>query len=437
MNEQKTRTDKPTWLLKLEQESWQAELIISGVAIFGSLQLPELIDHIGEWALIYFSTDLGNFCYLFLMFLYLVAGSLIFAFIIHFIFRAIWIGFIGLNSIFPEGIKNEGGIYSKIFMEKIRVKYNQKNFGIEALDKLCSGIFGFCTFIVLISLTYIVSILIFYSLYALLSKFLSTESIELIAKGLFTLISILAILTMVFTHKRFAENERIQHALYIFSTVGSLLFFHIFSRPLNYLSFLFSTNIELKKYLFYTSIILFFLFSFVFYKLRRSSNIFLEDQIAFHKHFAKENAVSPEIYEEHLTENSPPIYSATIPSKLIEGQMMSVFIPIFPNEKNVYSTFCGAYVPIETLSRAENKEAEKQYYINCYQAYHRIYINNQLQDLELVKFIHPHRSSEGVTTYIPTVDFIKGKKNMLKVEKLLSADSVYRTMIVPFWFGGE
>ena len=74
MKEQKTSTDKPNWLLKLEQESWQAELIISGVAILGSLQLPDLIDRLGEWALIYFSADSSIFCSLFLSFLYFIAG---------------------------------------------------------------------------------------------------------------------------------------------------------------------------------------------------------------------------------------------------------------------------------------------------------------------------------------------------------------------------
>ena len=41
--------NKPDWLVNLEQESWQAELIISGLAILGALQLPGLIDRFGQW----------------------------------------------------------------------------------------------------------------------------------------------------------------------------------------------------------------------------------------------------------------------------------------------------------------------------------------------------------------------------------------------------
>ena len=83
---------------KLEQESWQAELIISGVAILGALLLPELVDRFGQWALIYFSEDLGLFLILFLFSQYFICGSLIFGFVVHFILQGIWIGLIGLNS---------------------------------------------------------------------------------------------------------------------------------------------------------------------------------------------------------------------------------------------------------------------------------------------------------------------------------------------------
>ncbi len=42
---------KPDWLTRLEQESYQAELIVSGVALLGALQLPGLIDDLLNWSL--------------------------------------------------------------------------------------------------------------------------------------------------------------------------------------------------------------------------------------------------------------------------------------------------------------------------------------------------------------------------------------------------
>jgi len=50
---EKPRNEKPTWLQVLEAKSWQAELIVSGIAIFGSLQLPELLNRGEEGVLIH------------------------------------------------------------------------------------------------------------------------------------------------------------------------------------------------------------------------------------------------------------------------------------------------------------------------------------------------------------------------------------------------
>ena len=83
MNNKNRNNEKPSWLLKLEQESWQAELIVSGVAILGTLQLPNLVDRLGQWALIYFSEDLGLVLLFLLNFLYFICAILIFGFIVE------------------------------------------------------------------------------------------------------------------------------------------------------------------------------------------------------------------------------------------------------------------------------------------------------------------------------------------------------------------
>jgi len=69
--------------------------------------------------------------------------------------------------------------------------------------------------------------------------------------------------------------------------------------------------------------------------------------------------------------------------------------------------------------------------------YHKIYVNDLPYTFELVKFTHPHRSSKGVITYIPTEKFKKGK-NILRVDKIRDKENtVYRTMMIPFWFEGK
>jgi len=417
MNETKTTIEKPTWLLKLEQESWQAELIISGLAIFGSLQLPDLIDRFGQWSLTYFSHDSGFFLMIFLVFLQFISGILIFAFISHFILRAIWIGLIGLNSVFPEGIKTEGGMYSKIFMEKFKMDYAHKNYGIETIDKICSSIFGVCTLVILFSIVFCGLSLLIFSLSYLLHLFLPTNVIIILGYILVLLTLIPAVAVSILKQKKYENNEQLQTRFYKFFNIYSLFLLNVVRRPVLYISFLLSTNIKVKQYLFSMIFLVFLLYGFGFYRLFQSGNVKVLIPEIFYESHARTDRTYLESYEEYLNEDSAPIYSTIIESKLIEGKMMSVFTPIFPNEEEIYTQLCGVYKEEEIGSEKTKRVAQQQYYKDCYQKYHRLYVNDQLYEEELVKFTHPHRSSEGVITYIPTEAFIKGK-NLLKVEKL-------------------
>ncbi|MEM6806852.1 MAG: hypothetical protein AAF696_35955, partial [Bacteroidota bacterium] len=105
------------WLRKLADESWQAELIISGIAIVGALSLPELITKVSNWCFGTFAEDKFFLLGMIIMYLYIMAGGLIAAFLIHFFIRVLWIGMLGLSSVYPEGVR---AIYS--FSEHFNAK---------------------------------------------------------------------------------------------------------------------------------------------------------------------------------------------------------------------------------------------------------------------------------------------------------------------------
>jgi len=95
-----TEIKKPKWLKKLEQESWQTELLISSAAIYAAFQLPELINQLSNWAITYFAFEDAKWNYALIMYLSFAAVILILSFVTHFILRTIWIALIGLNSVF-------------------------------------------------------------------------------------------------------------------------------------------------------------------------------------------------------------------------------------------------------------------------------------------------------------------------------------------------
>lgn len=135
------KTQKPKWLRRLERESWQAELIISGAAIFGSLQLPGVLEKFQYYLLLNY--DRGA------LFLWFFATSywaifvygLIFIFVFHFIVRALWIGLIGLNSVYPGGFA-PNNLSSEDFQEKSKAEYGDIDGFIAKLDTTASSMFG-------------------------------------------------------------------------------------------------------------------------------------------------------------------------------------------------------------------------------------------------------------------------------------------------------
>ena len=95
--------DGATALPRHTTPTWEVELLISGVAVFAMLQLPELLDnYILDWAprLVDRWAKL-----LFVVYVYAKSAALILAvtFVIHLLLRARWIALVGMLSIYPEG----------------------------------------------------------------------------------------------------------------------------------------------------------------------------------------------------------------------------------------------------------------------------------------------------------------------------------------------
>jgi hypothetical protein len=127
--------NQQSWLERLSMESWQAEMVISGVAIFGSFQLFDGVKSLIDW--FYFSLP-GSFMYIayFLSFyLFIAVAMLSMSFLGHFVVRSIWIASIGLESVYPE-IRRENATYSPHFMDQLlRYFPSFKGFN-EELDKI-------------------------------------------------------------------------------------------------------------------------------------------------------------------------------------------------------------------------------------------------------------------------------------------------------------
>ncbi len=139
------KNNTPSWLKKLQRESWQAEILISGGALIGLISLFKYIDPLGY--ILLFSTKTPelviNITQLMVL---LVLVFLVEGFLLHLILRAYWIGMIGISYVFPKGINQENLAFQGKFSSFI--KTNNDTPYLIKIDKLCSLVFAFTFFVV-------------------------------------------------------------------------------------------------------------------------------------------------------------------------------------------------------------------------------------------------------------------------------------------------
>ncbi len=120
---------------------WELELLISGAVVFSLLQMPGVVDgvfnrvqpHLAERA------HMG----VFMMYTYVKIAlyTLISCFILHLGMRAYWVGLIGLETVFPHGVRWEDSTYGPVMTEVYRKKLGRLQPRIDAADRFCSILF--------------------------------------------------------------------------------------------------------------------------------------------------------------------------------------------------------------------------------------------------------------------------------------------------------
>jgi hypothetical protein len=99
--EQPSKLKTPKWLKHLQENSWEAEILISGGAIFSLFQLVDVVIKTG----VYYKeiTTFSGLTEGVVIFVLVLRGVSV-GFILHLLLRGFWIGLVCLRSVFPAGI---------------------------------------------------------------------------------------------------------------------------------------------------------------------------------------------------------------------------------------------------------------------------------------------------------------------------------------------
>jgi len=421
---------KPKWLKILEKQSWQAELVVSGLAIFGSLQLPGLVDDLVDYSLFNFSHEYMNIFFFLFIYLYFASNLLIISFISHLALRSLWIGILGLVSIYPNGANPDFKLYSKDYMQKWMADFSDIDDFNSRLDKSCSSIFAGTAIGAIILLSIFLNTCIILLIATLVNWLIPSISILAVLLFSISLLAIPTVIGMVMNMKKFREKEWVKKYQYpMFKGLGKYMY-SIAYEPVNYVTIIFMTNATKKK-LFSANIIIGVVAYLTLFPLILNSNMMYFKNSQYFKSHTSPNFIQESSYENL---NQETIFRPIIQSDIIVDPAVRLFIPFPKREKIFADEFCGTYESDPDLERRENRKIEDKFDIECAQKYFKIYLNNNLlTDLKFYKHKHTNNNELGFITYIPTSK-CQNFQNELRIESQLKDEETgdLWKMTIPF-----
>jgi hypothetical protein len=439
-NTDTTETIAPNWLKDLGEQSWQAELVISGLIVTILFQLPDIFIKWAETTVI--QSGEIEFTFLFVASISFLIGidCLIVFFGVHFVFRGIWIALLGLNSVYPNGIdaQSKKGMGEK-YWQKTKEKYpNLTAYNIE-LDSTCSLIFSMATVTIIILTSFSVVILALYQCIRFLISYFPIIGdyigpIGIIAYLAFT---VTAFLTQ-YLGKKYPDNKRIEKIVNGYSNATSTLFaLYVFQKPIGYITSIYTSN-DKSKYTGYVFMLGCVVMGYVGGRQIGQSRAF--DDFSAKEYFTfnnKPHQILAFNYE-NLMDKAAQIYTPVIQSDMIADDFLKVFIPTIAREiehSNFHEYGIVDRVKMNLKRSAAQREAHDKERLEAYKQFNRLYINDvEVPNLTYQFYTHPQASERGLLVYVPSEHFVSGK-NILEIRKnYFSKDSIQKVVKIPFFF---
>ena len=376
-------SSKPKWLRRLERESWQAELVISGASIFGSLQLPALMDQLEYYMLLNFERFSLELWLLVVLYLRLVALGLIIVFLFHFIIRALWIGLVGLNSVFPGGIRTTKR-FSLDFQGKLKKDYGDVDGLIMRLDQLGSAVFGigFAAVFIFLNLGLIGAILI-----TMVNYIQDIEGLAVVSKVLLVFLFIM-IASVSIMHLPFLQDKAwVKRIHYPITKVFYRVLFPLNNKytimAINLVSYHFADRKGYWVYMMVISIAVGFRSASMV--TQNTNSRYFADKY-YHRIANDSTRIYPSAYAD--SEHDGIYFRPLIPSStLSNNQQLPVWIPLPDRELQFMYEQCSVPEPSENLENPEKRQANRVRALSCAREYIEISINGQaIQNYKLKQF---------------------------------------------------
>jgi len=405
MQERKNFYDQKNWLQRLQEGSWEPEILISGIVLYGLFQLFPLIaelDHYLEhYGLIIFSS--GNINESITALLTVSVVWLITGFISHLLLRSVWAAFIGLSYVYGEGVQLHRLKLGPRFHRHLsgKLEYEPQ---IIRLEKICSSLFAISFLIFMNLLGLLFFVMLFSSLIAIWMEFFPEQYdftwLDWVLIPVL-LIYLLDYLTLGWL-KRLPYFSKAYYPLY---RVMGLMTLAPLYRNIYYG---FATNQKPWK-------VILFLATFTISSIvgvrylqesaSRGSTARTSPQLALDLRPALDasGAMYPGHYRDQMGDDEPS-NKIWIPSARVEGQVLEAFVVHrTTDEERLIKPSCH----YDSLSQLEGIDLDSLK-LACLKQFYQLKVDNQEVDAEIYYLVNRQTRQDGLMSYLDISSLPRG-----------------------------
>ncbi|MEM6299282.1 MAG: hypothetical protein AAF740_11405 [Bacteroidota bacterium] len=433
--------EEKKWLNHLHRESWQMELLIMGFTIVLLAGVPNELEELKSSLSVYAENDMtGQIGDNALTFLKVITYVLLLNLLVDIVLRGIWIGYVGLSSVYPEGVNYNKLPYQNWYIKRFRHSFLSPTASIVRLDQICSQIFAF-TFLIIFYLISFLLFLLYFIPMALLINYFDENGPN------FLLAAVITFLVLFF--------------------FGGVLYFFDFLTGGILKRLRFMGKFYRILYLFYGWVTLAFLYRNIYYSILSNANkwvfkgillgyIFIpiaisealpESEHQFFYSNVDKLRFANNYYDSRLQKNYV-IGRGTLGEEVVSGDFLRLFVRYYGADDNLYEEICPEFKDIakgdsvtimgKCEGLASNDITKSQYAAKCLSAAHQVWIDSLQQETDFMFYTHPNAGEKGILTYLDVSSLSRGKHWLLikKVRSKRKNDKDYPFqdfMYVPFW----
>jgi hypothetical protein len=428
--------------------TWELELLLSGAVLVALFQVSGVFDRTFDRL----EPHATRAAAIPLFFAYLYGKAMVLAligtFVLHLASRGYWVGLVGLNSVFPNGVRWDQLKYGPVTRELIRERLSSLPPIIARLDNFCSALFSFGFLLVLAfaisllmaavagGLAYLVS-LAFFDGRRTLTVF-------------YVVLALLALIPLATTLADRRFGARLDPASPRGRALRRAALGYYWSMGLPVYGPIMLTLLSNTRRRAFVTV----LYTAMFGLLVLVTARFIAGRgglgVNGYAYFAQPDqlSVNAAYYESLRSAGEPLPRTPTIQSDVIREPYVKLFIPYWPERHNrAIATRCPGVRPLRPLGFKRPNLAEDPVpdsaaaaVLHCFGVLHPVTLNGALlAGLEFRFHTHPRNSLRGVVAYIPTAGLPRGR-NLLTIEQVPRVARGGRpprpvpAAVIPFWW---